>query len=209
MISFFSSWAKQIIIAVVISSIIEMILPDNKNKKYVKMVMGIYILFSIISPIINQNDLLSFDNFNVESYAVANENLESEGINQESMDERLKQLYIEELQNNIKKKVKEKGFKVHSCKVDAMLTGDENKQGINKISLVVSKDKEHEDEQTDAKNKSNVKSVNKVDVRVGLDKFFDNSVDLNENTSNSELQDLKNELSNYYELDINKIHITS
>ena len=51
MMSFFSSWAEQIIIAVVIGSIIEMVLPDNNNKKYVKMVIGIYVLFSIISPL--------------------------------------------------------------------------------------------------------------------------------------------------------------
>ena len=207
MISFFSLWAKQIIIAVVISSIIEMILPNNKNKKYVKMVMGIYILFSIISPIINQNNLFSFDNLNLESYAVTNENLESNEINQESMNERLKQLYIKELENDIKKKVKERGFKVHSCKVDAVLTGDENKQGINKIYLVVSKDEEYEDAQADVKNKSNVKSVDNVDVRVGLDKFFDKNTENSEDDTCDELQVLKNELSNYYELDLNKIHI--
>ena len=43
MINFLSSWAEQIIIAVIAASIIEMILPENKNKKYVKMIIGIYL----------------------------------------------------------------------------------------------------------------------------------------------------------------------
>ena len=33
MINFLSTWAEQIIIAVIIATIIELILPNNKNKK--------------------------------------------------------------------------------------------------------------------------------------------------------------------------------
>ena len=52
MIAGINSWAQKIIIVVVISTIIEMILPNGKNKKYIKTVMGIYIIFVIIQPII-------------------------------------------------------------------------------------------------------------------------------------------------------------
>ncbi len=54
MINFINLWVKGIIIAVIISTIIEMILPDNSIKKYVKTVMGIYIVFIIVSPIITK-----------------------------------------------------------------------------------------------------------------------------------------------------------
>ena len=57
-----SLWCRNIVIVVVISSIIEMILPDNKNKKYIKVVIGITILFTIIHPIIGN----SFDNISLE-----------------------------------------------------------------------------------------------------------------------------------------------
>lgn len=205
MMSFFSSWAEQIIIAVVIGSIIEMVLPDNNNKKYVKMVIGIYVLFSIISPIISKKDLLSFENLNLESYAVSSENPQKAELNQSSMDERLTQLYIEELENNIKEKVKEKGYKVQSCKVDAILTGEENKKGINKIIIAISKEKE---EAQNSSHDSNIKSVNKIEVKVGLDKFFeDNEAEYNSNEMDSDFQTLKNELSEFYEIDISKIII--
>ena len=52
MISSISSCAEQIIIAVIIATILEMILPKGNSKKYIKTVIGIYILYTIISPII-------------------------------------------------------------------------------------------------------------------------------------------------------------
>ena len=52
MISSISSWAEQIIITVIIATILEMILPKGNSKKYIKTVIGIYILYTIISPII-------------------------------------------------------------------------------------------------------------------------------------------------------------
>ena len=54
MIKFINSWAQGIILAVIIATIIEIILPEGKNKKYVKTVIGVYILFTIIYPLINK-----------------------------------------------------------------------------------------------------------------------------------------------------------
>lgn len=52
MISNISSWAEQIIIAVIIATILEMVLPNGNSKKYIKTVIGVYILYTIISPVI-------------------------------------------------------------------------------------------------------------------------------------------------------------
>ena len=49
MIACFSEWAKNLTLAVVIVSLFEMLLPNNKTKKYIKVVMGLYILFNILS----------------------------------------------------------------------------------------------------------------------------------------------------------------
>lgn len=53
MINSLSSWAEQIIIAVIIATIIEMFVPKGNSKKYIKTVIGIYILYTIISPVIS------------------------------------------------------------------------------------------------------------------------------------------------------------
>ena len=52
------AWCEGIIIAIIISIIIEMILPDGKNKKYVKVVIGIYIMFVVLNPIL---EIINYD----------------------------------------------------------------------------------------------------------------------------------------------------
>lgn len=68
MIKFLSSWAKGLGLAIVIVSILEMLLPNNKSKKYIRMVMGIFILFNMISPFIQNKDLLDIQDINFENY---------------------------------------------------------------------------------------------------------------------------------------------
>lgn len=54
MIDFFVAWAEQIIIALIIIVLIEMILPNSSNKKYVKVILGIFIIYIVLSPIISE-----------------------------------------------------------------------------------------------------------------------------------------------------------
>ena len=48
MVNNIRNWCECLVVAVVISLLIEMFLPDGNNKKYVKVVIGIYIIFVII-----------------------------------------------------------------------------------------------------------------------------------------------------------------
>lgn len=68
MIKFLSSWAKSLGVAIVVVSILEMLLPNNKTKKYIRMVMGIYIIFNIISPLVQNKNLLNVNQIDIESY---------------------------------------------------------------------------------------------------------------------------------------------
>ena len=54
MIDWISNWAGAIIVVVMIGTIIEMILPEGNSKKYIKVVIGIYVVFSIVTPVINK-----------------------------------------------------------------------------------------------------------------------------------------------------------
>ena len=136
MIENLSSWAKGITLAVIVVSILEMLLPNNKTKKYIKMVMGVFILFNIISPFINAKDLKNLNEIDASKYV--NENNKNY-VEQKSMDERLEELYIEEIEKDIIKKVEKKGYKVSMCKVDAKITKNEEETGITKIKLKVEK----------------------------------------------------------------------
>ena len=97
MIEFISNWAKNIGFTIVIVSMLEMILPNNNTKKYIRIVMGTYVLFCMISPFIKNN--INMDDFNFENYVQTSSTSE---INQESMNRRIEQLYIEELEKDIK-----------------------------------------------------------------------------------------------------------
>ena len=70
MINFLGKWIEGIAIAVIIASIFEMILPDGNIKKYVKIVLGIYIIFSIISPFVDRKELYNLNIFKeIETYS--------------------------------------------------------------------------------------------------------------------------------------------
>ena len=108
MINFLNSWVKNLALALIIVSILEMIIPNNKTKKYVKMIMGLYILFSIISPFMENSKIFNLDNLNLE-FGLENMQETSnmrEEVDQTSMDNRLKQIYKEKLEKDIIKKIK-------------------------------------------------------------------------------------------------------
>lgn len=132
MINFLSSWAEQVILAVIIATILELILPNSKNKKYVQMVIGVYVLFNIISPVIKNKEKLVFDETSLDKYITT-----STKIEQSSMDERLEKIYLDELENNIKLKFKDAGIEIVKCNIDAELDTTKKNAGIHSIDIKV------------------------------------------------------------------------
>ena len=133
MINFISSWAEQIVLAVIIATIIELILPKNKNRKYIQMVIGVYVLFNIISPIIKNKDAISVENYDIGQY----ETNSTYEIDQSSMDERIEKIYLEELQKNTTSKFENAGFTVERCIVDAELDTNKKNAGIHLITVKI------------------------------------------------------------------------
>lgn len=140
MISFISSWAEQIVLAVIVATIIELILPKNKNKKYIQMVIGVYVLFNIISPIIKNKDNFSVEKYNTEKY----ESQSQYEIDQSSMDARIEKIYLEELEKKTQEKFQDNGYVVTKCKVDAVLDTTKKNAGISLITVKIEKTDENE-----------------------------------------------------------------
>ncbi len=193
MIENLSSWAKGITLAVIVVSILEMLLPNNKTKKYIKMVMGVFILFNIISPFINANDLKNLNEIDASKYV--NENNKNY-VEQKSMDERLEELYIEEIEKDIIKKVEKKGYKVSMCKVDAKITKNEEETGITKIKLKVEKTGEAKQEENSSIENQIVTQVQKI-KKVNTKK---NEEDKETSLEKSDIQNLKQFLIEEYEV---------
>ena len=138
-----------------------MLLPNNKTKKYIKMVMGLYILFSIIAPFVNNSNVLNFNiedvysDYSKEISSTSATSMEGE-VNQASMDDRLNQLYKEQLESDITYKVEEKGYDVRKCKVDAHIS--ESDTGIEYITIEI------DGKNDNVENSNNSDNSNKTDA---------------------------------------------
>ena len=177
MIEFMSSWVKGLGLAIVVVSILEMLLPNNKTKKYIRMVMGIYVLFTIISPFIKHQDVFKEGSFDLDEYTTAQT---STTLNQTSMDERIQELYIQELEKDISKKLKEKGYEVNSCKVKAQISDKEEETKITKIKIKVQKSQE----EVKPSEKENIE--NKVVAEIQKIKPIDTSIQKQEDMKKEE-----------------------
>lgn len=171
MIEFLSSWAKSLGVTIVIVSIFEMLLPNNKTKKYIRVILGIFILFNIISPFINNKNKLSLTSIDIENYI----NTQNETINQTSMDNRIQDLYEQELEKDIIDKIENQGYKVNKCNVSAnIVKNSENEENtINKITLKIEKAKNLETENTGEQNKiaenkivTEIQKIKEIDTRI-------------------------------------------
>ena len=211
MIEFLSSWAKSLGLAIVIVSILEMLLPNNKNKKYIRMVMGIYIIFNIISPFIKNQDIFNIENIDIEKYALnetGETQLGKEEVNQTSMNERIRDLYIEELEKDITKKLEEQGYKVNSCKVKATISEEESKTEIKEIKINVEKSENAEETKQDEENVEDklvteIQKIKKVDTTVNTQKEEQNEQEKQEKeneVSKSDIQNIKKFLIEEYEV---------
>lgn len=207
MIEFISSWAQGIIVAVIIASIIEMIVPNGTSKKYIKVVIGIYILFNIITPIINKLNSTATSALDVSKFLdldtyVNNTNVNSNNIEAKN-EENIKQIYISKLKSDIKSKLNDMDYKVSNIQI--YLENDEQ-YTIKNISLQVYKDTK-EDEQ---KNKNdNIEPIKEVNVTIFEE---ENTIKENSNSkesiSEAEKLEIKEILNKTYNIKIQNINIS-
>ena len=193
MIEFLSSWAKGLGVTIVIVSILEMLLPNNKTKKYIKMVLGVYVIFNIISPIIQNKEIFNLDELDLSDYQTT----ETSAIDQTSMDERIAKLYMQELEKDITKKIKEMGYEVTKCKVDAQISDKEEDTKINKIKLKIEKNEENQEEEekdnsTEDKIVSEIQKIKKIDTTVEIDKNEEKTENEKENKTTVTKVDVQN-----------------
>lgn len=204
MIEFIKEWANQIIIVAIIATILEMILPNGNNKKYIKMVIGLYILFSIIGPITAQitGKSLSISNFNYEKY-FDKEILETSVQDFENDNSKLiKQAYIDNIKEDINMKLNKIGYEIIMC--DINILEDENKEEygtIQSINLKVNK-KVQKTEETRS-------TIEVEDVEVGINNSDNNNSNIKQqlNVSNDEKKQIIEYLSEEYSVDKKNILI--
>ncbi len=136
MVEWISNWAESIIVAVIIATIIEMILPEGNSKKYIKVVIGVYVLFTIITPVINKftgedvqvSDILDLDTYIEEAEA----SVKMQNTIQDNNQSSIMGMYSSGLKDDMKAKIEAKGYIVNSVDIDI---ADDESYTIEGITL--------------------------------------------------------------------------
>lgn len=189
MIEWVTSWAQGIIIAVIIATIIEMILPDGNCKKYIKVVIGVYILFSIISPVITKitgKDFNISEEFNLDKfYAEADSKSIYNELNSNNSNN-IMDIYITNLKADITAKLKNKGYEVIDCNIEIK---DEETYEISSLNLSLKKINENDNNKSESSNNNinkveKVEEINEISINIEENNKEDNEKD-STNTSSS------------------------
>ncbi len=186
--NFFNTWLQNMVISVIVATIIEMLMPNGKNKKYIKVVIGMYIIFNIIAPII---DKFTSSNFKISSIIKGyNQNIETFSMQktEDKQDESIREVYISNLKNNIKNKIKEKGYDTE--KILISLDNSEN-YNIEKITVYLSEIKETEE------NSSKINEIEKINIQISKKNEKGTT---NNNITDKTKEEIKQYLAGEYEI---------
>ncbi|MEE1389234.1 MAG: stage III sporulation protein AF [Clostridia bacterium] len=198
MIKFINSWAQGIILAVIIATIIEIILPEGKNKKYVKTVIGIYILFTIIYPLINK---LTKTNINtlIENTTKQMSTYQEKNSLKIDTDKYIESTYKKKIEEDIRKRANEKNLNITSLNV-YIETEDENRYGmLNSLVIKVEKNEA-------SKKNNNVNQIKEVNISkdVQSNEIIENK---DKTVTEKEINEFKEYINTTYYLEKEKIHI--
>lgn len=198
---FISTWAQGIIVSVIIATIIEMILPNSSNSKYIKVVIGIFVLFTIISPIINKfsnnSNEIDFDSY----IKTPTSETVSTSVNLNNEDA-IKKMYEENLKVDIKTKISQKGYTVGNINLEIL---NNSEYSLNKIDLeIVAKN-----ETNNQNGSSNVTTIveNIENIRIDIGGGNNEEKEKKSVISESEKRKLREYLSSVYEVNENNIFV--
>lgn len=172
MINVINRWMKQIIFAVVITIIIEMLVPEGKNKKYIKMITNIYIIFIIVSPIFSK---LTLKEINLNEIFI-NESTKTVVASSIDNTKYIEERYIKNIKESINTNLSNIGYEVKN--IDVFINIKDEKYGqIEKIRLSVEK-----------KQKEEIKKIEKVSIGT------ENNSNMEQNLSEEDIQIITNYL---------------
>jgi len=180
MIEFLRNWSQQLIIVLMILIIIEMIIPSNSSyRKYIKVIFGIFLLYTMIFPILN----VKAEDIDIEKYLKNEYKVENEKnvVNTINYDKQIEQTYKVKLKDSIEEFINEKGYE--QIKFDVDLQYSQENIEINKIIL----------------------KIKKQDTQEGVGKI---KIQSNEKVSQEEIEKLTEEISNNYNIEKSKILIS-
>jgi stage III sporulation protein AF len=200
MLEWFKSWATGIVIAVIIATIIEMILPNSTSKKYIKIIIGIFIVYTIISPVIGSFKGEDLNNYiKVENYIQSNSNALKTNEVSDNAQSSIKKIYSQNLQNDLKTKLKEKGYISNNINISI---SNDDKYNIERIDIKVD-EKVTNSNQDEKQVKTIVDNIKAIKIKVKKDDSQNNAI-ITENDKN----EIKEYIKQIYQIDLNNINVS-
>lgn len=126
MLIYLKKWIENIIVITIICTIIEILIPEGNNKKYIRVVSGIYIIYAVLTPVLqifdfSYNNIFYQENI-IQTYSKATYQIKNEEI---------EKMYFVGLEENIKNDIENLGYKVKNANV----TIDSKYENIENIEI--------------------------------------------------------------------------
>lgn len=210
-----------------------MILPEGNSKKYIKVVIGIYVLFTIVSPVITKisgkeiqvSDIIDLDEYIEEAKTASKTQNQMEIQNEDN----ILDIYVSGIKEDMKAKIEAKSYAVNNINISVANDGSYEIQSVvldvekrTGYSTENTKTESTENQLNNVENVERIEVVDKVDISVSKDSIENknDSKSSIENTTettsgNNKLnglsimqkQELKEYISSVYEVKENNITI--
>lgn len=182
---FIKLWLKDIVVLFLVISLIDLIMPKGKMKRYIDFIIGILIIFTIINPLTRINNI----NLDLDSALIDfDKQILIENSLIDLQDEQVREIYTKNLKRKIQEVMEDNaGYGVEDIEIITLLD-DERIFLLEGVNIVLSKKKE-------------VNKAIKVDkVEIGNEAIESGNVN-----SNVELAEL---IASIVEIEAEKIKIT-
>lgn len=194
-----------------------MILPEGNSKKYIKVVIGIYVLFTIVSPVITKffgkeikvSEILDLNEYiqEVEASSKMKESVENENAGN------ITSIYVNGIKEDMKSKIEAKGYVINNIELQ-IGNYDTYEIAEVKIDIVTNKDSYQENDSNKTNEVEQVQQVEKVKVDILNNEIEEEKQEEQESSRNQEnklnitqKQEIKEYLSSTYGISMNNISI--
>lgn len=194
-----------------------MILPEGNNKKYIKVVIGIYVLFTIVSPVITKlsgkeikvSEILDLNEYiqEVEASSKMKESVENENAGN------ITNIYVNGIKEDMKAKIEAKGYVINNIELQ-IGNYDTYEIAEVKLDIVTNKNSYQENDANKTNEVEQVQQVEKVKVDILNNEIEEEKQEKQESSRNQEnklnitqKQEIKEYLSSTYGISMNNISI--
>ena len=157
-----------------------MILPEGNSKKYIKVVIGIYVLFTIVSPVITKisgkeiqvSDIIDLDEYIEEAKTASKTQNQMEIQNEDN----ILDIYVSGIKEDMKAKIEAKSYAVNNINISVANDGSYEIQSVvldvekrTGYSTENTKTESTENQLNNVENVERIEVVDKVDISVSKD----------------------------------------